>query len=239
MKIYFIKYKTLYSVLTITTIIILICLIILYCLNYQSKETFNELDDVYYKGNLDEKVIAFTCNVDWGEEFIPSMLEIFSENNVKITFFVTGTWARSNPDILLKIYNEGHEIGNHGYFHRNYGKLSYEINKEEIQKADKIITEVLGIKSKYFAPPAGDYSENTLKAAKDLDYKVIMWTLDTIDWRNDSTKEKIIKRVINKPSNSAIVLMHPKEETIKALPAIISFLKNRGYKIGKVSDVLL
>ncbi len=65
-----------------------------------------------------------------------------------------------------------------------------------------------------------------------------MWSIDTIDWRNDSTKEKIIERVISKSHNSAIVLMHPKRETIKALPVIIETLKKEGYKIGRISDII-
>ena len=124
------------------------------------------------------------------------------------------------------------------YFHKNYGPLSYSENKNQITKADKIITEIINEKIKYFAPPSGDYSKNTLKAANDLGYKTIMWSIDTIDWRKNSTKEIIIDRVVNKFSNSKIVLMHPKEETIKALPIIIKNAKQKGYKIGKLSDII-
>lgn len=237
MKVFFIKYKTLYIILVVLLIIIL-GLIIINMKKIKSSETFNIKDDIYYRGDIDTKTIAFTCNVDWGEEYIPNMLEVLKDENIKITFFVTGTWANKNPDILLKIYNDGHEIGNHGYFHKNYGSLSYELNKDQILKADRIITGIIGKKIKYFAPPSGDYSENTIKAAKDLDYKLIMWSIDTIDWRKDSTKDKIINRVVTKLDNSKIVLMHPKEETIKALPNIIELTRQKGYEIGKLSDII-
>ena len=144
------------------------------------------------------------------------MLEIFKKNDIKITYFVTGKWAEKNKDILKMIYNDKHEIGNHGYSHVDYNKLSYNENKEGIVKAHNIIKEVLDIDSKYFAPPSGAYNDNTVKAAKDLGYELIMWSIDTIDWRKDSTKDVIIKRVIPKIHNSAIVLMHPTEETVKA-----------------------
>lgn len=237
MKIIYIKYKTLFKALILT--LFLLFLIIFLMLNFwaRAKETFN-YDDVYYKGTIDEKIIAFTCNVDWGNEYIPEMLNIFKENNIKITFFVTGRWAEKNPELLKMIYDDGHEIGNHGYLHRDYNKLNYNDNREEIYKADIIITEILGVKPKYFAPPSGAYNSDTVKAAKDLGYKVIMWSIDTIDWRKDSTKDKIISRVLNKHHNSAIVLMHPKEETIKALPVIIQDLKGKGYKIGCISDII-
>ncbi|RKD34485.1 polysaccharide deacetylase family protein [Thermohalobacter berrensis] len=236
MQIYYIKYKTIYKLLII---VVLVLLILSIALTYKNKaiNTFKN-DDVYYKGNIDKEVIAFTCNVDWGNEYIKPMLKIFKENSIKITFFVTGRWAEKNEKLIKLIYNEGHEIGNHGYLHRDYSKLSYELNKKEILKTQQIVKDILGVKTKYFAPPAGAYSDKTVRAAKDLNHEVIMWSIDTIDWRKDSTKDKIINRVISKAHNSAIVLMHPKKETVKALPIIINKLKEKGYKVGRVSDII-
>ncbi len=199
-------------------------------------ETFKM--DIYYKGNVDGKVVSFACNIDWGNEYIQPMLETFSEHNIKITFFVTGTWAKNNPDLLKAIYKSGHQIGNHGYRHIDYDKLSYEGNREEILKAHNIVYDILGVEPIYFAPPSGAYNDNTVKAAKDLNYDIIMWSVDTIDWREDSTKEKIINRVVSKIHDSAIVLMHPTKETVKSLPEIISYLFEKGYKIGTISDVI-
>lgn len=230
--------STLYKIIAVIIVLIVLLVSVIALLDSKAKETFKNVDDVFYKGNADEKVIAFTCNIDWGNEYIPPMLEIFKENNIKITFFVTGRWAEQNEDLLSKIYEHGHEIGNHGYLHRDYSLLSYELNKQEIFKTDQIIRQALNVKSKYFAPPSGAYNEDTVRAARALNYDVIMWSIDTIDWRKDSTCDKIINRVVSKAHNCAIVLMHPKEETIKALPTIIKVLKDQGYKLGKVSDVI-
>lgn len=237
MKILIINKKIIY----ISLIAFLVALMLLFIMLYRNQmilPTFNEREDVYYKGNIDTNVIAFACNVDWGEEYIEDMLNIFRSENIHITFFVTGKWAEKNQEILVKIYNEGHEIGNHGYYHKNYGKLSYEENKLQILKAHNIIKGIIGENPKFFAPPAGDYSKNTIKASKELDYRLVMWTIDTIDWRKDSLKDIIIKRVTSKLQNSAIVLMHPKNETVKALPEMIRKIKDSGYKIGKVSDII-
>lgn len=233
MKILILNKKTLWSLL-----IILMLLTLVFCLLFYNKadETFNI--DIHYKGNIDEKVVAFACNVDWGNEYIPPMLEVFQNNNIKITFFVTGKWAEKNPDILRDIYEKGHEIGNHGYNHIDYDKISYEKNKEEIVRSNDIIKNIINFEPTYFAPPSGAYNDNTIRAAKDLNYDIIMWSIDTIDWRDDSNKEKITSRVVDKIHNSAIVLMHPTEETLKALPNIISSLTNSGYKIGRISDVI-
>lgn len=219
--------------------IILALTIIIFIINLlygKVRETFNS--DVYYRGDVDDKIVAFACNVDWGNEYIPEMLKIFNDYNIRITYFVTGRWAENNREILKQIYESGHEIGNHGYNHVDYDKLTYEKNREEIEKTHNIIKEILDMDAKYFAPPSGAYNENTIKASKDLGYKLIMWSVDTIDWRKDSTKDIIIKRVIEKIHNSAIVLMHPTEETVKALPEIIDYLKSNGYEIGKISDII-
>lgn len=234
MKILIVNKKTIYTLL----IIIFIAIATLSYISFYNNadETFNM--DIYYKGNLDEKVVAFACNVDWGNEYILPMLEILEEENIKITYFVTGVWAEKNPDLLKIMYEHGHEIGNHGYRHVDYGQLSYDGNKEEISKTHSIIKNTLGIEPVYFAPPSGAYNDNTIKAVKDLDYNMIMWSVDTIDWREDSYKDIIINRVIDNVHNSAIVLMHPTEETIKALPEIIANLSNEGYKIGTISDVV-
>ncbi|WFA09755.1 polysaccharide deacetylase family protein [Tissierella sp. Yu-01] len=217
-------------------LILLIIFSIYLTINNKSKEVFYE--DIYYKGTKEEKIVAFVCNVDWGNEHINDMLRIFEENDIYISFFLTGRWAKENPDIVKQIHKYNHEIGNHGYNHIDYSQLSYEQNKEEISKANDVIEEIIGIRPNLFGPPSGAFNENTVKAAKDLGSKVIMWSVDTIDWREDSTKELIYKRVTSKIENSSIVLMHPTENTVKALPEIIKYLFENGYKIGTISDVI-
>ncbi|MBZ2173826.1 polysaccharide deacetylase family protein [Schnuerera sp. xch1] len=234
MKLFIVNRKTLYVLLFIILIIVAVAIYISFY--NKAQETFNM--DIYYKGNVDKNIVAFACNVDWGNEYIKPMLEVFSKNKIKITFFVTGNWAEKNPELLKSIVNEEHEIGNHGYQHMDYDKLSYEKNKEEILKAHNVINNLSGIQPKYFAPPSGAYNDNTIKAAKDLNYDIIMWSIDTIDWREDSNKEKITSRVINNIHDSAIILMHPTEETIKALPNIIDYIVEKGYKIGKIGDII-
>lgn len=234
MRLIIINKKTLLTI--ILALVLLILSLVVYVIYNKTEETFNS--DVYYQGNVDDKVIAFACNVDWGNEFIQPMLDIFKDNDIKITYFVTGKWAEKNKDILKTIYEDKHEIGNHGYNHADYDKLSYDRNKEEIMKSHDIIKEILNIDSKYFAPPSGAYNDNTIKASKDLGYELILWSIDTIDWRKDSVKDIIVKRVTEKAHNSAIVLMHPTAETVKALPEIINYLYQNGYKIGTISDVI-
>ncbi|KXG75802.1 Peptidoglycan-N-acetylglucosamine deacetylase [Thermotalea metallivorans] len=200
--------------------------------------TYKSHGEPIRNGDPASNKMAITCNVDWGNEVIPELLKILDEKNIKITFFVTGRWASNNPELLKEIYHRGHEIGNHGYGHKMHSKISREANIWEIKKTEEIIENIIGVKCKYFAPPAGDFNQTTLEVAGSLGYKTILWNIDTIDWREDSTADVIIKRVMNKSHRGAILLMHPKPETIKALPYIIEKISEKNIKIGTVSNLL-
>jgi peptidoglycan/xylan/chitin deacetylase (PgdA/CDA1 family) len=176
--------------------------------------------------------LVFACNVDWGEEVIPDMLKVLKENDVKITFFITGRWAEKNPELLKQMYQDGHEIQSHGYSHKLCTQNSVETVKEEILKTEKVILDILGVKTNVFAPPSGDYDDTTIELCRSMGYQMALWSSDTIDWREGSTAEVIKDRVLKKRLNGAIVLMHPKEETVKALPDLIE--KIRAQKIDIV-----
>ena len=195
--------------------------------------------DPVRRGNENSEYIAFACNVDWGNEVLPDMLETLNEEKIKITFFVTGRWAERFPELMQQIVDNGHEIGSHGYQHLNYETLSLEQNEDQIKKADEILLGYTKKKITLFAPPSGAYNNNTLIASEKLGYKTILWTMDTIDWRAGSTKDVIIDRILSKDNfNGAIVLMHPMPETAKALPTLIESMREKGLKAGTVSDVL-
>lgn len=190
-----------------------------------------------YEGRKDKKVIAFTCNVAWGNEYIPPLLEVFNEKKVKATFFIEGRWAEKFPDLLKLIYDNGHEIGNHGYSHAHHAELSYEQNLNEIRKAEEAIENILGTKTTLFAPPYGEFSDLTVKATNSMNYRLIMWTIDTIDWKKPGI-DYIVNKVLDNAGNGKIVLMHPTEDTVKAMPTIIDNLYREGFKITTVSELL-
>lgn len=232
MKIFIIKKKLLFLFLAIVISTILVWTLLI----NQTKEVFKE--EVYYKGVKDEKIVALLCNIDWGNEYIPEILRILEENSINITFSITGRWAKENTELVKELYDYNHEIANHGYQHVDHDKLNYDENYQAISMANDIIKEIIGESPKYFGPPSGAYNEETVKAAKDLGYTVIMWSVDTIDWREDSSKELIIDRVTKDIKPSDIILMHPTENTVKALPEIIAYLFDNNYKIGTINDIL-
>ncbi len=190
-----------------------------------------------YHGDPNKEMVAFECNVVWGTEYVPQMLDIFAEKDVKITFFIGGEWAKDNPELLKKIAEEGHEIGNHGYGHKHHSRLNLDQNRKEILDTENVIKSIIDYKTDLFAPPYGEYNDTTLKAAQSLGYKTIMWSIDTIDWRRDGV-DKILNRVFKNPHNGAMILMHPTKDTVTALPQMIDRLRELGYEIVPVSEVL-
>ena len=191
-------------------------------------------------------VMALTINVDWGEENIPAILDILDERKARVTFFVTGRWAKKNPELLKIMSNKGHQIENHGYSHPHPDQLSIGANQEEIKKTESIIEGIIGRKTHLYAPPYGEKGASGLRAADALGYQTILWTLDTVDWRADSTPELIVKRIVNpaiqfgiKPNKSgAIVLMHPKANTVKALPVILDQLASDGFSFQTLDALI-
>lgn len=189
-----------------------------------------------YKGDTESNTVALMINVYQGSEYVEQILEILGKYNITCTFFVGGCWTEKNIDLLRKM-SERAEIGNHGYLHLDQAKISYQQNMEEIALCGKLIERVTGKQCNLFAPPSGSIGSNMLKVCEKLDYKVIMWSKDTIDWR-DKDADLVYKRATKDTQSGDMILMHPTEHTVKALPKIIEKLLDSGLIPVKVSDII-
>jgi peptidoglycan/xylan/chitin deacetylase (PgdA/CDA1 family) len=182
----------------------------------------------YYRGNQDRPYVSLMINVYTGEEFIEPIMAVFEEYDVKATFFVGGSFAKRNTDIIKSINDNGHELGNHGYFHRDAEKLGYKENYDEIVMNHRLIEAITGVKMRLFAPPSGSIGNNMFKASDELGYDVIMWSKDTIDWR-DKNPDLTFSRATKNLKNGDLVLMHPTAHTLEALPKILRYYKDNGF----------
>jgi probable sporulation protein (polysaccharide deacetylase family) len=200
------------------------------------KPVITKFEPIYY-GNADTKKIALTCNVVWGEEYVPRMLEILKKNNVKMTFFVGGKWAEDFPELTRKMAESDHELGNHSFSHPHPTFISLSENIREIKSAEQAVYKAARVTTKLYAPPYGEFNNTVLEAAGQQGYKTIMWSIDTRDWQRPPAQD-IIRRICDKAHNGAIVLMHPTKPTIEALPTVIENLKKEGYELTTVSDVI-
>lgn len=183
-----------------------------------------EGDKPIYRGNGLDDSVSLMINVYWGTEFVAPMLDVLKEYGAHSTFFIGGTWAVDNIELMKRMLAEGHELGNHGYFHRDHKKLPYAKNKQEIETCHITVKSLTGIDMNLFAPPSGAFGNDTLKAAKELGYRTIMWSRDTIDWR-DKNADTVYERATKGVTAGELILMHPTEHTLKALPRILEYYR--------------
>ena len=228
----------------IANLAILLCITIVAIVSFSLKPTDTivvglnkEYNGTIYAGDTNSRNISLMINVYWGNEWLVKMLDILDKNEVKATFFVGGTWVKDNVELLKKIYLKGHEIASHGHNHKEHAKLDYTANLTEIQTCHEIVKDVLGIDMELFAPPGGSYNQNTIKAAGFLNYKTIMWTRDTIDWRDHNTS-LIYNRAVTNMCGGDLILMHPTENTTEALSNIIAYAKKHKFDLVTVSENL-
>lgn len=191
---------------------------------------------IYY-GNKNSNKVSLMFNVYWGTEYLDSIISTLKSNNVKTTFFVGGCWVAKNNEMLKKLDEEGFEIASHGYNHKDHAKLSAQQNQDEIYVTHELVKSVIGKDMNLFAPPSGSFNDSTLTVATVLGYKTIMWSRDTIDWR-DKDENLIYSRAVDKTVGGDLILMHPTEKTAKALDKIIKALKNKGLVITTVTDCI-
>ncbi|MEK4238030.1 polysaccharide deacetylase family protein [Paenibacillus sp. FSL H7-0714] len=204
----------------------------------EPKVSLNELGaEPIYRGNPAKPMVSLMINVAWGNQYIVPMLDILDEENVKVTFFLDGSWLSKNPELATEMLKRGHEMENHAYTHPNMSTLSRARATVEIEKTQKLLKESLGVTNKWFAPPSGDFDQETVEIASSLGLKTVLWTVDTVDWRNPSP-ESIVAKITSKAEPGTLVLMHPTASSSKALKAMIRGIKAKGLQLGTVSQTL-
>ncbi|MFK7694055.1 polysaccharide deacetylase family protein [Paenibacillus sp. HJGM_3] len=189
-----------------------------------------------YKGNPEKPMVALMINVAWGNEFLSPMLDVLERQQVKATFFLDGSWLSKNEDLAKMIASKGHELSNHAYSHKNMSQISRQQNVDEIAKTQALL-EKMGVKNHLFAPPSGDYNDQTVKVAHELGLHTILWTLDTVDWKNPGA-DTILRRLTPRLEPGATILMHPTASSSGALNSLIESIKKKGLVLGTVSELI-
>jgi polysaccharide deacetylase family sporulation protein PdaB len=194
-----------------------------------------------YSVVTDQKVIALTFDISWGDRRAEPILEVLKEKDVKdATFFLSSPWTKTHPQIVKKIVDGGFEIGSHGHKHDNYNRLDEEDIRAQIRTAHTILTEETGKAPNLIRLPNGAFDKRVLRIADELGYTVIQWDTDSLDWKNPGA-EQIVKRVVSRAHPGDIVLLHASDssqQTHLALPVIIDQLRAKGYRFVSVSELL-
>ena len=193
----------------------------------------NEYAPIYRGGG--KNCVSLMINVYWGNEYLVDMLKVLQQYDVKCTFFVGGSWVAKYPELLQSIVDGGHEIGNHGYFHKQHSKLTYQQNCDEIVSCNKIVFSQIGVRPTLFMAPSGDFGQNTLQASNHCGMQMIMWSRDTIDWR-DQDEQVIFERCTKNIKSGELILMHPTQATQMVLERVLKYYMDAGLKVVAVSQ---
>jgi peptidoglycan/xylan/chitin deacetylase (PgdA/CDA1 family) len=192
------------------------------------------------RGNPAKKQIIFTFDAGAGTNSLQKILEVTKKHNLNVTFFSTGKFAQKYPELIEQISAQGHEIFNHTYSHPYLTQITDEQIKEELVRAEEIISGLTGQTTKpYFRPPYGDRNTHVLQVAQEEGYQSVYWTLDALDWMADRTEEQTKERIYANLKNGAIILMHIGDNiTGNILDEVFTKIKNDGYKIVSLSEGL-
>ncbi len=190
--------------------------------------------------NKPDKVIALTFDDGPAPKYTQQVLQILKEQNIKATFFCVGEMVHYFPQIAKLEVADGHAIGNHTWHHW-YRKMNLSIAAREIESTATAIYQTMGVKTSLFRPPYGILNNGVADYAKKNNYAVLMWSDDSIDYRRPSVS-RLVNNVLKDAKPGGIVLMHDgggdRSHTVKALPQIITALKQQGYKFVTIPTLL-
>ncbi|KZE40023.1 oligosaccharide deacetylase [Bhargavaea cecembensis] len=208
----------------------------------KGRQYYEEAGQILWEINTEEKVIALTFDDGPHRKYTAEILDILEEYDASATFFVVGAHAEKNPDLVLRMFDEGHEIANHTYTHKRRMRTSELIR--EIRKTHETIHAITGNQTNLFRPVEGIYTDEQVEAVSKEGYKLVMWSwhLDTLDWKNPG-----VNRIVNKVTDGAregnVVLFHDgggnRHQTVEALKQILPEFKRRGYKFVTISDLMV
>ncbi len=191
-----------------------------------------------YSVETSEKKVALTFDAAWGSDKTSKIISTLKENGVEGTFFLVGFWIEQNEDKVKEIDEAGIEIGTHSNTHPKMSTLSAGQIKNELKVSSDMITNITGKPVKFFRPPFGDYNDTLLNSADAMGLKTIQWDVDSLDWKGLSANE-ILSRVKSGVKNGSIILFHNNSDHIlEALPLIIDYLKQEGYSMVKMSNLV-
>lgn len=180
----------------------------------------------------DEKKICLTFDEGYENGYTPQILDTLKEKGVKAIFFVTYDFASQNPDLVKRMIDEGHIVGNHSYRHYTMDEVSDEVAKEEVSYLHKYVKDKFGYTMSYFRFPKGEFSERSLQIVKDLGYKSVFWSFAYADWDPDNQTEEnqAFTHICESTHPGAIFLLHAVSKTnADILGKVIDDVKKQGY----------
>lgn len=190
-------------------------------------------------GNSEDKFVYLTFDNGYEAGYTAKILDTLKENNVKATFFITAHYLNTAPELVQRMINDGHIIGNHTVNHKSMSEITNEEIKEEVMKLHQAIYEKFGYEMKYIRPPKGEFSERTIIETNNLGYQHVMWSFAYVDWdeQKQPDEEKAKKTILDNLHNGEIMLLHGNSKTnANILDTIIKETKAQGYQIKSLDE---
>ncbi len=184
--------------------------------------------------------VALTFDDGPHPKLTPPILDLLAEYGIKATFFTIGMNAQTNPELVERELADGHEVGNHTQTHPDLSALSYQEVYDEVLAAEKAVYAENEYRTHLLRPPGGNVGENVMRLAKNLNYDLILWSVDTRDWAHTDT-DTIVRTVNKNVKNGDVILFHDyvsgESHTLEALKQLIPQLISRGYEFVTVSEL--
>ena len=201
-------------------------------------EKFN----AYYAQDTEEKRIYLTFDCGYENGNTPLILDALKKHKAPATFFAVGNFVSDNPDLINRIVEEGHTVGNHTFSHPDMSKISTEESfGKELSQVEDLYKEITGEEmAKYYRPPQGKYSENNLQMAKDMGYRTFFWSLAYVDWIQDQqpSKEEAFEKLLGRVHPGAIVLLHNTSSTNgQILDELLGKWEDMGYSFHPLKEL--
>lgn len=198
--------------------------------------------DAYYAQDTEEKRIYLTFDCGYENGNTPLILDALKKHKAPATFFAVGNFVSDNPDLIKRIVEEGHTVGNHTFSHPDMSKISTkESFGKELSQVEDLYKEITGEEmAKYYRPPQGKYSENNLQMAKDMGYRTFFWSLAYVDWIQDQqpSKEEAFEKLLGRVHPGAIVLLHNTSSTNgQILDELLGKWEDMGYSFHPLKEL--
>ncbi len=198
--------------------------------------------DAAYLGDTTRKVLYLTFDAGYENGSTAKILDALKAHNVPAAFFLVGNYLERNADLVRRMVEEGHIVGNHTMHHYDMSKISdKDAFTKELQGLEELYQQVTGQElPKFYRPPQGIYSQENLKMAKELGYRTVFWSLAYVDWNNDRqpTAQEAFDKLLPRTHNGAVVLLHSTSQTNgEILDELLTRWEEQGYTFAPITDL--
>ena len=215
--------------------------------SYYEYHGFGPQDGIVRRGG-NRPYVALTFDDGPSARYTPKILDILKEKRTPAAFFMVGRHVEKYPEVARRVFAEGHDVGNHTFSHRDLVPATRKTIIKEVEKTDKAIMEVIGVRTRLFRPPRGIMSNAVRKLLVDMGYTITLWTVSAVDWRGVAPKA-MVRRVVRHIRKGGVILFHDsgalirseganRGNTVEAVSMVIDELRRRGYEIVPLSRLI-